>query len=45
MRFVLYTDSDAPHPITLGAGALRDMDFLLDFRRQHMCFLLHPDLR
>lgn len=45
MRFVLYTDSSTPHPITLGAGALRDMDFLLDFRRQHMCFLLHPDLR
>ncbi len=43
--FAVYTDSDLGHPITLGAGALRDMDFLLDFRHQHMCFLLHPGLQ
>lgn len=46
MTFEVYTDADnIKHPITLGAGALRDMDFLLDFRHQHQCFLLHPDLR
>ena len=44
MYFDVYTDSTLHHPITLGAGALRDMDFLLDFQHQHMCFLLHPDL-
>ena len=44
MYFAVYTDSDSPHGITLGAGALRDMDFLLDFQHQHMCLLLHPDL-
>lgn len=46
MLFQVYTDStNIRHPITLGAGALRDMDFLLDYRHQHMCFLLHPNLR
>jgi len=46
MAFEVYTDADnVKHPITLGAGALRDMDFLLDFRHQHQCFLLHPNLR
>jgi len=46
ITFDVYTDADnAQHPITLGAGALRDMDFLLDFRHQHQCFLLHPHLR
>jgi len=46
IAFSVYTDADNPkHPITLGAGALRDMDFLLDFRHQHQCFLLHPNLR
>lgn len=46
MTFEVYTDADnVKHPITLGAGALRDMDFLLDFRHQHQCFLLHPNLR
>jgi len=44
MYFAIYTDSDEGHAITLGAGALRDMDFLLDFGHQHMCFLLHPNL-
>jgi hypothetical protein len=29
----------------LGAGALRDMDFDLDFGHQRMCFALHPHLR
>lgn len=42
--FIVLTDSSSPHGITLGAGALRDMDFLIDFNRQHQCFLLHPDL-
>lgn len=46
MLFEVYTDAtNIRHPITLGAGALRDMDFLLDYRHQHMCFLLHPNLR
>ncbi|WP_157956451.1 aspartyl protease family protein [Dyella sp. C11] len=46
ITFRVYTDADnAKHPITLGAGALRDMDFLLDFRHQHQCFLLHSNLR
>jgi predicted aspartyl protease len=46
ITFDVYTDADnAKHPITLGAGALRDMDFLLDFRHQRQCFLLHPNLR
>ncbi|WP_426269009.1 aspartyl protease family protein [Dyella kyungheensis] len=46
MTFDVYTEADnVKHPITLGAGALRDMDFLLDFRRQHQCFLLHANLR
>jgi predicted aspartyl protease len=44
MYFNVLTDSSNPHPITIGAGALRDMDFLLDFQHQHQCFLLHPDL-
>ena len=43
--FSVLTDSTMPSPLTLGAGALRDMDFLLDFRRQHLCFDLHPGLR
>lgn len=46
--FAVLTDStalrDTASGIVLGAGALRDMDFLLDFRHQRMCFLLHPDL-
>jgi predicted aspartyl protease len=44
MYFDIYTDSENRWPITLGAGALRDMDFLLDFKHQHLCFLLHPNL-
>lgn len=44
MYFDVYTDSDNLWPITLGAGALRDMDFLLDFKHQHLCFMLHPNL-
>jgi hypothetical protein len=44
MYFAVYTDSNNFWPITLGAGALRDMDFLLDFKHQHLCFPLHHDL-
>ena len=39
--FTVLTESDARHAIALGADALRDMDFLLDFRHQHLCFPLH----
>ena len=42
--FDVLTNSEVHWPITLGAGALRDMDFLMDFKHQHMCLLLHPDL-
>lgn len=42
--FTVLTESDARHAITLGADALRDMDFLLDFRHQHLCFPLHAGL-
>lgn len=42
--FDVLTDSAVRWPITLGAGASRDMDFLMDFKHQHMCLLLHPDL-
>jgi hypothetical protein len=45
MYFMVLSDSDMAHGMTLGAGALRDMDFLLDFRHQHQCFVLHPHLR
>jgi len=44
MYFDVYSNSDTRWAITLGAGALRDMDFVFDFRHQHMCFELHPDL-
>lgn len=42
--FDVLSDSDSRWPITLGAGALRDMDFVLDFQNQRMCFPLHADL-
>jgi hypothetical protein len=42
--FDVLTDSEVRWPITPIAGALRDMDFLMDFKHQHMCLLLHPDL-
>jgi predicted aspartyl protease len=42
--FDVLTNSEVRWPMTLGAGALRDMDFLMDFKQQHMCLLLHPDL-
>jgi len=45
MYFPVYPDASLPWPFLFGAGALRDMDFLLDFRHQRMCFLLHPGLR
>jgi hypothetical protein len=44
MYFDVYSNSDMRWPVTLGAGALRDMDFVFDFRHQHMCFELHPNL-
>jgi len=45
MYFDVYSNSDTRWAITLGAGALRDMDFVFDFQHQRMCFALHPDLR
>lgn len=42
--FIVLTQSTMQHAITLGAGALRDMDFLLDFRHGTQCFVLHPNL-
>ncbi len=47
VHFDVLTDSGVgaqSNGLTLGAGALRDMDFLLDFRHQSQCFLLHPGL-
>jgi predicted aspartyl protease len=43
--FDVLADSDLPWPVVIGAGALRDMDFVMDFQHQHMCLLLHPGLR
>lgn len=43
--FIVYTQSTFPFDITLGAGALKDMDFVLDFRRQTLCFPMHPPAR
>lgn len=42
--FETLTDSSLPWPILLGGSALRDMDFLLDFKHQHLCFPLHANL-
>lgn len=42
--FDVLSDSNNTWPITLGAGALRDMDFELDFKNQHTCFPLHAHL-
>jgi len=39
--FIIYTESTFPYDITLGAGALKDMDFVLDFRHQNLCFPMH----
>ena len=44
ISFFVYPDSQVPHGLLLGAGALRDMDFLLDFRHQRLCFPMHPNL-
>lgn len=44
MTFTVYSDSDVRSAMTLGAGALRDMDFILDFQHQQLCFGLHPNL-
>jgi hypothetical protein len=43
--FVVYTDSTISHDITLGAGALRDMDYILDFRQHKLCFPMHEHMR
>ena len=45
ITFIVYDDSEAKHDVTLGAGALKDMDFVIDFRDQKLCFVMHPDLR
>jgi gag-polyprotein putative aspartyl protease len=42
--FDVLADGNVPWPIVMGASALRDMDFDLDFSRQRMCFALHPHL-
>ncbi len=42
--FLIYNDSEMKHDITLGSGALKDMDIVLDFRHQNLCFPMHPDL-
>lgn len=48
MYFAVLPDSSVAQGITrgitLGAGALRDMDFVLDFRHGTQCFVLHPGL-
>jgi len=43
--FIVYTGSTFPFDIALGAGALKDMDFVFDFRRQSLCFPMHPNAR
>ena len=42
--FIVYTESTFPYAITLGANALEDMDYVLDFRRHKLCFQMHPNL-
>ncbi|MFT3792648.1 MAG: retropepsin-like aspartic protease [Rudaea sp.] len=42
--FIVYTESTFPFDIALGAGALKDMDYVLDFRRHRLCFPMHPNL-
>jgi len=42
--FIVYTESTFPYDITLGAGALKDMDYVLDFRAHRLCFPMHPNL-
>ena len=43
--FIVYTESTFPYAITLGANALRDMDYVFDFRQRRLCFVMHPNLR
>lgn len=45
VHFSVLSDSKTPWPFTLGAAALQDMDFFMDFRNQRACFLLHDTLR
>ena len=40
--FDVLADGNVPWPMIMGASALRDMDFVPDFR---MCFALHSHLR
>ena len=42
--FIVYTESTFPFDITLGANALRDMDYVLDFRAHRLCFPMHANL-
>lgn len=44
MTFGVLADAKLPWDYILGSGALRDMDFYLDFERRRTCLLLHPDL-
>lgn len=44
MTFGVFADASLPWPYILGSGALRDMDFFLDFQQHHTCLLLHDDL-
>jgi len=44
VHFSVLSDSDTPWLFTLGAAALNDMDFLLDFQNHHSCLLLHRTL-
>lgn len=43
--FDVLADGNVPWPMIMGASALRDMDFVLDFSHQRMCFALHSHLR
>jgi clan AA aspartic protease (TIGR02281 family) len=42
--FIVYTESTFPYDITLGANALKDMDYVFDFRQHHLCFPMHANL-
>lgn len=44
MTFDVFPDARMPWPYMLGSGALRDMDFFLDFQQRHTCLLLHDHL-
>ena len=44
MTFGVFPDADLAWSYILGSGALGDMDFYLDFERQHTCVQVHPNL-